>query len=217
MSNDYKAGADAQRPRGRPRDIGKRAAIIATARQLFFDHGLETVRVDDVAANAGVSKMTVYKNFPDKLALFEAVVSAENDRIEAAIDDLQFASGQIDETLMAFGTTLLSFLFAPEIVRIDRVLGAEMSRHPQLGQKFFKAGPERMWLALAAIINGASERGELVPCDSKRAAENLIALWLGMQPMRHRFDDQTSGEPVAIPERIASGIAMFMATYRIPA
>ena len=40
----------------------------------FNEHGLERASVDAIAADAGVSKMTVYSNFGSKEGLFQAVV-----------------------------------------------------------------------------------------------------------------------------------------------
>jgi TetR/AcrR family transcriptional regulator, mexJK operon transcriptional repressor len=199
--------------RGRPRDLEKRAAIIAAARNLFFEHGLENVKMDHVAADADVSKMTVYKNFPDKSALFEAVVNAESHRIELAFERLEIARGDIKSVLSGFGETLLQFLFSPEVIRIDRVLSAEMARHPELGQRFYRAGPLRMWEKLTLIIELAAKRGELNCDNPKRAAESLIALWLGMRSMQSRFEDLGSEAVQDISQRVANGVEMFLTSY----
>lgn len=55
--------ADARRNRER---------VLAAARKAFADHGF-SVPLDDIAAAAGVGPGTVYRHFPTKEALFEAV------------------------------------------------------------------------------------------------------------------------------------------------
>ncbi|MFQ6200362.1 TetR/AcrR family transcriptional regulator, partial [Streptomyces sp. NPDC000405] len=41
----------------------KRSAILGAARELFLQHGVDRVNMDTVAAQAGVSKATVYSHF----------------------------------------------------------------------------------------------------------------------------------------------------------
>ena len=56
-----------------------RARVLEAARAVFAEEGL-AVPLDEIAARAGVGAGTVYRHFPTKEALFEAVVT---DRIEA--------------------------------------------------------------------------------------------------------------------------------------
>jgi TetR/AcrR family transcriptional regulator, mexJK operon transcriptional repressor len=193
--------------------MDKRAAIIRAAHQLFFKRGLESVKIEEIAACADVSKMTLYANFPDKVALFEAVVEQQSTRIEAAFARPQIDTGSIDNILTTFGITLLGFLLDPEIMRFDNILSAEMSRHPGLGHKFYEAGPNRMWQALTGIIKASVKKGEIRTSDAKRAAEDLIALWLGMVPLRHRFNALKPMSEAEIEERVTHGVAGFMMMY----
>lgn len=203
-----------QQLRGRPKDLEKRAAIIVAARRLFFDHGLEAVKMDAVAEEAGVSKMTVYNNFDDKTSLFEAVVNAENMRIEAEFARLKIGTGRVEDVLNGFGVALLKFLLSSEIMRMDRMLSAELERHPKLGQRFYRKGPLQMWTMLTDVIEAACKRGELKTGNSKRAAENLIALWLGMLPMQHRFENPKPATASEISERVTNGVIIFMSAYK---
>ncbi len=201
------------RPRGRPKDLEKRAAILQAARQLFFDHGLADVKIDQVAKAAGVSKMTVYANFTDKAAIFESVVAEESSRMNDAFAQLQVAAGSIDVVLMLFGTEFMTFLMSPEVMRLDRMLGAEMNSHPDAGQGFYRAGPERMWQALCDVLVAAVARGEILTDDPRQAAEDLIALWLGMVPLQYRFTEGMAIGPATIARRVDHGVRIFMAAY----
>ena len=69
--------------RGRPIDQEKRAAIRKAAGHLFFTRGLDAVRLEDIAREAGVSKMTIYNAFGDKEGLFDADVSGVSDEMVA--------------------------------------------------------------------------------------------------------------------------------------
>ncbi|HAL89775.1 MAG TPA: transcriptional regulator, partial [Erythrobacter sp.] len=60
---------DAKRP-GRPTDEAKRDAILGAAGASFLEHGFAASSIEQIAADAGVSKVTVYNRFGDKRGLF---------------------------------------------------------------------------------------------------------------------------------------------------
>jgi AcrR family transcriptional regulator len=57
-----------------------RTSILNAAAQLFYRSGTRTVSVDDVAAAASVTKVTVYKHFGSKDALVAACLDMLDDR-----------------------------------------------------------------------------------------------------------------------------------------
>ncbi|MDV9189945.1 TetR/AcrR family transcriptional regulator, partial [Streptomyces sp. SR27] len=61
-----------------PRAARKRQAVLRAARDLFLREGFG-VGMDAIAAEAGVSKVTVYNHFGSKEALFTAVVTGAVD------------------------------------------------------------------------------------------------------------------------------------------
>jgi TetR/AcrR family transcriptional repressor of mexJK operon len=69
------AAAKAAAP-GRPKDQGKGTAILDAAKRLFTMHGFDGASMDQIAAEAGVSKLTVYSHYGDKETLFAAAVKS---------------------------------------------------------------------------------------------------------------------------------------------
>lgn len=53
---------------------GRRASIIAAARQVFARHGLEGARTQQIARAAGVSEALVFRHFPSKIHIYRAVL-----------------------------------------------------------------------------------------------------------------------------------------------
>ena len=49
--------------------------MVEAARRHFFSHGFRGVTMDDLAAELGISKKTLYAHFPSKTALLEAVLA----------------------------------------------------------------------------------------------------------------------------------------------
>ena len=73
--------ADAQR---------NREHLLATARLVFAAEGLE-VPIDEIARRAGLGIGTVYRHFPNKEALFEAIVLDQLERFVDEADTLRNA------------------------------------------------------------------------------------------------------------------------------
>src|SRR5258708_33716369 len=60
----------------RLRMAGKRASILRAARPILLRDGLGGTTPDRGAAEGGIAKMTLYRHFPSKEALFEGLVTA---------------------------------------------------------------------------------------------------------------------------------------------
>ena len=88
---------------GRPSDIAKRKAIVDAAAHSFFDVGFSATSIEQVAANAGVSKVTIYNHFGDKRALFAAAVEHECEKMRGyfSLDDAP--AGTIRERMTVIG------------------------------------------------------------------------------------------------------------------
>ena len=62
--------------------------IVVTARNHFFAHGFRSVTMDDLAAELGMSKKTLYAAFPSKLDLLHAVLLEKFRHVEADLDQV---------------------------------------------------------------------------------------------------------------------------------
>jgi AcrR family transcriptional regulator len=68
-----------------------RDKLVAAARQCFADQGL-TVPLDEIARRAGVGAGTMYRHFPTKESLFDAIVLAHVTALSEEARDLQDAA-----------------------------------------------------------------------------------------------------------------------------
>lgn len=82
-----------------------RERIINTAKDLFFAFGIRSVTMDDVARKSGISKKTLYANFPRKQVLaHEVVVSLLNWHRQLLEECRKEAADEILEVLMVSQT-----------------------------------------------------------------------------------------------------------------
>lgn len=81
---------------GRPRRADVSERILTATRDALADRGYAGLRVDDVAARAGVAKTTLYRRWPSKTALVVAAVGASlADLPELTDDDLGADVGRV--------------------------------------------------------------------------------------------------------------------------
>ena len=62
--------------------------IVEAARAHFFSHGFRSVTMDDLAAELGISKKTLYAHFPGKIALLEAVLADKFAGVSATLEKI---------------------------------------------------------------------------------------------------------------------------------
>ncbi|MCW5772552.1 MAG: TetR/AcrR family transcriptional regulator [Rhodospirillaceae bacterium] len=160
-----------------------RSAILAGARRLFLAEGFERTSMDAVAAAIGVSKMTVYRHFRSKEALFAGIVGEMCDRIADPELAREMARLPLREALETFGRRSLDTIFDPETLGLHRVVIAESGRFPELGRMFYERGPGINVSTLAAYLAG-HEAARLKPAEAARLAGEFMSLLRGYEHMR---------------------------------
>ncbi len=201
----------ARRKAGRPLDAAKRAAIVDTAAHLFFHHGYAATAIEQVAADAGVSKVTIYNQFGDKRALFTAAVECECEKMRGHFSMDAMPQGTIRERMTAIGEAIFAFLFRPEMMQFERRIAAETEADPAIGLAFLEAGPWRMKQAFGAWLAHETEAGELAIADPMLAAEQFVSMCKGMGDLERRFGAVVS--PEERDRRIAGAVDVFLAAY----
>lgn len=201
----------ARRKAGRPLDAAKRAAIVDTAAHLFFHHGYAATAIEQVAADAGVSKVTIYNQFGDKRALFTAAVECECEKMRGHFSMDAMPQGTIRERMTAIGEAIFAFLFRPEMMQFERRIAAETEADPAIGIAFLEAGPWRMKQAFGAWLSHETEAGELAIADPMLAAEQFVSMCKGMGDLERRFGAVVS--PEERDRRIAGAVDVFLAAY----
>jgi AcrR family transcriptional regulator len=76
-----------------PNPSATRARILETATALFYERGVHAVGVNEIAAEAGASKLSLYRYFPSKAELVRAMLTEHSDRIHAWLERKTAAAG----------------------------------------------------------------------------------------------------------------------------
>ena len=178
-----KPGLQASGRRGRIKSDAKRAAILQGAKAVFLASGFGGANMDEVAARAGVSKMTVYRHFGSKEDLFAGVITELGNMIVAEDLERIFAE-RPEEALRRFARKMIDIVFDPETIELHRIVVAECHRFPKLGQFFYASGPQVCIDVLARYLkrNRSNPRFRII--DPVRTAEEFLELLRGYAHLR---------------------------------
>lgn len=207
-----KAPARAQGP-GRPKDLAKRASILDAAKRLFVELGYQGVSMDQIAAAAGVSKLTVYSHFGDKEALFTAAIAAKCG--EVLPDDLfvRPPEGPLREQLRAIGHAFFRLITSQEAVSMQRMISTPGSAEHELRELFWEAGPRRIQEVFAGFLRARVDAGQLRIDDVPLAASQFFALLKGDMHQMLVCGLCPGHSPEAVERHIDATVDFFLRAY----
>jgi AcrR family transcriptional regulator len=155
-----------------------RSRILGAAVRRFAIAGYTAASVDDICAEAGVSKGAFYHHFPTKQAIFLALMQDWLAMIDMGLDAARKAT--VPETLVHM-TNLLPGVFAAAEDRLPMFL--EFWLQASRDEKIWKAviAPYRHYqMNFAKLIEDGVAEGSLKPVDAQVAAQVIVSLAVGL-------------------------------------
>ncbi|WP_151636542.1 TetR/AcrR family transcriptional regulator [Noviherbaspirillum aerium] len=191
-----------KKPRWTRRKEARPQELLAAALDLFVERGYAATRLDDVAAQAGVSKGTLYLYFANKEELFKAVVR-ENvvpvlGEAEEIVDSFQGPTAELFHHIAhgwweRMGNTKLS--------GITKLMVAESSNFPEVATFYHDEVITRGNAMIARMLERGIERGEFRNIDVKQAMNVLCAPMIMLLLWKHSFGALGHGEAAMSPEK----------------
>jgi TetR/AcrR family transcriptional regulator, mexJK operon transcriptional repressor len=204
---------------GEGRTPRKRRAILAAATEVFLQHGYLGASMDEVAARAGVSKQTVYKQFENKERLFAEIVLGTSDQLldglaQAYAETLDQAT-DAREALQALARRFLDSLTTASVLQLRRLVIAEADRFPDVCGRWFTVGFERSLETLGEALTRLTDRGLLRELPDPTLAAYQFAGLVMYKPMnRAMFAGTASAPPPGELDKLADqATEVFLAAY----
>ena len=194
-----------------PRRDLKRDTILSIALEVFIEEGYAAASMSTIAARVGGSKGTLYNYFRSKAELFVAVIQNQCEIHQNQIFD--YADPDIRTFLTELGRRFVRMLLSDEVITLHRIVVAEATRFPEIGEALYEAGPKRGKLRLVAYLKQAMADGRLKPADPERAAEQCMEMALGGMYRRRLWNVGPPPTSDEIEAAIASAVDVFMAAY----
>jgi AcrR family transcriptional regulator len=180
---------------GRPRSELSRCRILETALRLARTKGYSNITMDEIAAEAGAGKQTIYRWWDSKA---DVVLDAlkQNAKVEIEVPD----SGSLQQDLSGF----LSNTFAaqnrrPGLTRVLQAMMAEAQRDKNFAESFLRDFIEPRRQTLRGIFARAHSRGQIPDLNG---VQNWIDVAFGVMWYRLLLDvgplDDTLAQDLAL-------------------
>jgi TetR/AcrR family transcriptional repressor of mexJK operon len=205
-----------RKPVKRPRVADARLRdLMAAAADVFIEQGFDKASLQEISKRAGASKATLYGKYPNKEALFTAVLKHRMELIaeQMAMDNID-TTEPLEVSLTRFGTGLLAVVLSDAQVELIRTISTVAARFPQLGEQFYRSGTSFGIRTLSGYLRSKQERGELVDDEAPELqAQQFITLTIDTLLYRkllgivgrHSHQDQVA--------QVSRAVTMFLRGY----
>src|SRR5215470_10150588 len=204
-----------QAPEMRSSVGSKRRQIIDGACRVFLERGFDAASMGEIAREARVSKGTLYVYFKNKEELFEAIVEEQCNAQAEQIFSFDSNDRDVEAVLTRLSDTFVHFLCRrPGGISPLRTVIAIADRMPELGAKFYRAGPALGISSLKAYLEQQVAAGVLKPHDSEVVAAQFIdsCLSLTLKPMLFNFAGPPTDQEIS--RVVRSAVRTFLAAHK---
>lgn len=205
---------NSQGRRGRPANEALGQTIVDAARELFVELGFQATTLDKVAQRAKISKLSIYRHFENKEALFGAAIAAGCQRLFSPQALLEGVDGSVEDQLRAAGSTLLRALLRSDVRSVEAMVMADKTNQKSLGKLHYEAGPAHVIAQIEALLRQLHAKAVLNVPDTLQSARLFAALFKGSDLlMIARFDQARAEDDNEIESYCRSAVAMFIAAH----
>ena len=181
-SSPEATAGEAPDPKWRRRKDARPEELITAALQLFAEQGFTRTNLRDVAKKAGVSKATVYLYFKNKEDLLLAAVQKSVVPILDFGDDYEIDSdAPAAEMIRTLVHRWVDEFEARSAAGLPRLVAAEASQFPELGQLYVDAVLQRARRLFQRILKRGIRAGEFRAIDVREVVHVLLAPLLQAQ------------------------------------
>ncbi|MBZ4690949.1 MAG: Transcriptional regulator, TetR family [Cereibacter sp.] len=198
---------------GRPQvlsDDERIAQILAAAGEVFKRIGYSGATMEKIAAEAGMSKRTLYQNFPDKLTLLSALLKCcDSNPLLQSLAEEDF-SGPARDVLRRSLYEIAGHILAPSQTCLTRLAMVEAPTSPEMSRLFYENALGGVVAFFARRLRLMAERGMIRCEDPDRVADFLIGALIGHVHLRQLTNAQDPLPPACdeIVARIEALIAL---------
>ncbi|WP_380871682.1 TetR family transcriptional regulator [Sphingomonas sp. DBB INV C78] len=188
-----------RRSLGRPRketvqDID--SEILDAAQALFAAQGFAATTIDTLVAKLQVSKHTVYRRYPDKIALLDAVANRDTERFRAMLADIQAQETPALDRLERAARAYFDYGCVAGNAVFYLVANAEAAHSEEIRERLIRWAA-RALEPLLALVNEAIAGKELAAGDPESAGAILVDLLEGAVTRVRHADTLIGGTTVA--------------------
>lgn len=190
-------------------DEARRVAILDAAGALFVSRGFQATTTLEVARRARVSKRDLYRLFPSKQDLLNAMV-AHHSRAMLLPPDLPEPEDRAAflDSLAQFGERMLSRYLAPRRIAYMRLAAAEAARSTALGTALIDNGARPVRDSVDRFLAAAVRRGILDAADADLVRDAFLNTLVGPYVLFVVVGARPVPDEAEIADRSAQAVAV---------
>ncbi len=198
-------------PRRQQNRLNRERQILDAALKVFAGQGYSGTTMDAVAAEAGVTKPTLYSYFPSKESLFQAMMLGKRD-LMLDVFEHPGRKGMVAD-LLTFAWAYADTVMRPDMLSLARLIIGEVGRFPEIGRAYQASGPDHLLRGIMRYLEGQRDARRLNFEDTELAAQDLWGLILSAPRTQALY------MPDAVPDRetltryITNGLRVFLKAY----
>ncbi|MEY3307317.1 MAG: hypothetical protein RLZZ413_1355 [Pseudomonadota bacterium] len=198
-------------PRRQQNRLNRERAILEAALKVFAATGYTGTKMDAVAAEAGVTKPTLYSYFPSKESLFQAMMLGKRDQM---LDVFEHPSQQgMVADLLVFAWAYADTVMRPEMLSLARLIIGEVQRFPEIGRAYQASGPDHLMRGIMRYLESQRRAGRLDFEDAELAAQDLWGLILSAPRTQALYMPDAQPDRTTLRRYIVNGLRVFLKAY----
>jgi TetR/AcrR family transcriptional repressor of mexJK operon len=192
----------------------KEQEVLDVATAYFLKHGYQGASINAMARSSGISKESIYRYFSSKKQLFEAVIGRELLEYQDSLRRLQTAKSLgLREALVAVAEAVLGVVTTDRTMALRRLIFDEARRSPDVGQHYYRIGPERALAAFEEIFEAHRSRSDFAPAALSR---HFVAMLSWRLMLERECAVQPAPTPQDMRRWVLSIVEDFMKAFERP-
>ncbi|WP_160255803.1 TetR/AcrR family transcriptional regulator [Acinetobacter indicus] len=166
---------------GRPKDLEKRQRILESAKSLFLKKGYHGSSMNEIARDAGVTKLTVYNHFQDKATLFTCAIEDTCEALIMARPPQLSTDSNFQQALAQLCALSLEIVYLPEAIKLEYLLLDLASQQSPLLQQFYQASHQKLNQVWQHFFQQAIDLGFIQQMPLEQLIQLMLSLLLGQR------------------------------------
>lgn len=186
----------------------RREAVLDAAEAVMLEVGYEQATMLAIAQRAGASKETLYSWFGNRDGLVSALIERSADQSAAAIDAALSSEQPVRETLVGFGTGLVTLLTGPTSIAMNHAA----MQSQDLAARLLASGRYRVGPLVEQYFTERAADGDLQVADAADAFEVFYGLLIRDTQIRVLLGEAAPRRS-AINRRAGKAVDQFLQLY----
>jgi TetR/AcrR family transcriptional repressor of mexJK operon len=200
------------KPAIQPRGDAVIEKILERAMSTFLKHGFDGTSIDVLARETKTSKATIYRHFPDKEALFTAIVDRALARFRTFPDLSRCRKTNGRDLLIDFARAYLDIILDPARIELSRVYIFEIGKFAEL-ERMFARFDDRDARAYVQLFRDVAETQLFEFDDPARAAESFWGLVVAPAFLHRLFRARARSSDTDATAYIEGRVSEFLRLY----